>query len=125
LVLFFGDNITEIGIPLVEEGARLISVIIGPPLLYVYTTVFVIFENIVILSEYPIEQGYEFSTITIRIFVSMFHFFLLWIQYRWYKKYKETNDKMKIFIGFLLAYIIHVYWNIVIGHRIFNILISL
>jgi RsiW-degrading membrane proteinase PrsW (M82 family) len=111
-------------LPFIEELGRFLSVIAGPPLLIVYTTVFVIIENIVILTDNPVHD-HHLQVILIRFIVSGIHFFLLGIQYNWFLRYKKTNDKSKLFIGFLIAYAVHVSWNAVLSDRVYEILLLL
>lgn len=114
LSFLFGYNTTlfHIFVPINEEYIRLISVMKGPLISWLFTLSISIYESIIYSIKINASVGYiPISFIIIRIFCIIVHFLLMGTQIFFWKYYKKYDKKIYAFAGYFFAVALHYTWN--------------
>lgn len=110
--LYIDDLALDILIPINEEGFRFISVAIGSPLSWLFTTIFSIQEYFLYIEKINITYGYvPYSLMMVRVICVCVHFILLFIQFYGWKVSKKLKKKRYFYLSYLIAVLFHTLWN--------------
>ena len=99
--------------PINEEGFRLISVALGSPLNWLFTTLFSIYEYFLYIKRINFVFGcVPYPLMMIRIACVCMHFISLLIQFYGWKMSKKLKKKRYFYISYLIAVLFHTLWNV-------------
>lgn len=105
--LTFYSNIT---VPMNEEMIRLLSIFLGSPMLWMFTTVLSMVEFIYYIIIYDFE-----NLLFIRVLCVISHFVFLSAQLSGWYVYKKSGKRRYIVFGYISAVFLHMLWNEVIS----------
>lgn len=95
-----------------EELLRLLTLFLGSPMQWMFTTVLSLHEFIMYnLEYYNFTKQLNLDFIMIRAFCILSHFSYLFIQLTGWVLYKKTNKRRYIIISYFTAVFLHVLWN--------------
>lgn len=119
LIMFGFDTFIEnAGIPMNEELFRFLSIIIGSPFHWWFTSLLAIEEFICYNISYYSEVGFfSYKLIMIRLFCVIAHFIFLFIQLLGWKIYRRNGKKKYIAFGYISTVFFHILWNTVIAPK--------
>jgi len=107
MIFTFYPGVSTVTIPMNEEMFRLLSIFIGSPMLWMFTTVLSLVEFFC----YIIEFGHKLSFIFIRALCVISHFVFLSAQLSGWHLYKKSGRRRYIVLGYITAVFLHVLWN--------------
>jgi hypothetical protein len=115
---------TTIFSPMNEEFFRLISFVIGGPIIIIFTLFVAITEFVAYISMFMDEMaGWAFFAFVImRVFCVAAHFLFFFIQYKFYKKYIINKQSRYLILGFFCASFAHIIWNVFGSQYIYQII---
>lgn len=99
---------TKIIAPFIEEAARFLSIAFGGFTYYFFTPFMALTEFFMYVFRTP---NLTHQYITLRVICVGVHFLCFFVQYRWYKKYLETNDFGFAILAYLSGVLVHLSYN--------------